>query len=176
MSLREIPAAELCINPMEMIAKDWWLVTAGSESRGYNTMTASWGHLGSLWWGEGHPSGRPTAVIYVRPQRYTKEFLDREAHFTLSVLPGNCRKALGYLGSRSGRDEDKVKTVGLTPVFDGETVWFAEARVVLVCKKLYWQDLDPSHFLDSGIEAHYPGRDYHRMYIGAISEAYQSEN
>ena len=176
MSLRDIPVSSLCLNPMEMIAKDWWLVTAGNEDRGYNTMTASWGHLGSLWRGEGHPGGRPTAVIFVRPQRYTKEFLDREAHFTLSVLPESYRKALGYLGTHSGREGDKVKTAGLTPVFDGESTWFAEARLVLVCKKLYQAPLVERGFIDPAlVEENYPQRDFHEVYIGEIVRALAEE-
>ena len=88
--MKEISVAELKINPMTMIAGEWMLVTAGSEERGYNTMTASGGHLGSMW---GHGGGLPTAVIYLRPQRYTTEFVDREEFFTLSVFPGEYKKA-----------------------------------------------------------------------------------
>ena len=81
--MKQIDVSELNINPMTLIAKEWMLLTAGDESRGYNTMTASWGHLGSIW---GHGGGLPTAVAYVRPQRYTKEFMDREELFTLSFF------------------------------------------------------------------------------------------
>ena len=112
--MKEISVSELQMNPMDMIAREWMLVTAGNAERGYNTMTASWGHLGSIW---GHGGGLPTAVVYLRPQRYTKEFVDREEYFTITVFPEQYRKALGYLGSHSGRDGDKVAAAGLTPVF-----------------------------------------------------------
>ena len=132
--MKEISISELQINPFELIGKDWMLVTAGCEERGYNTMTASWGHLGSIW---GHHGGSATAVIYVRPQRYTKEFVDREQYFTLCFFDQKYHNALGYLGSHSGRDGDKVAQVGMTPVFEDDTTYFAEAKLVLFCRKLY---------------------------------------
>lgn len=163
--MKEIPVSELQFNPMTMIGGQWWLITAGSAS-GYNTMTASWGHLGAIW-GQNH--GLPTAVIYIRPQRYTKEFVDREATFTLSVLPEKYRKALGILGTKSGRDGDKVAEAGLTPVFDGDSVYFEEAERVFVCRKLYHAPLKEEGFVDpSIIEMHYPDRDFHEVYIGEI--------
>lgn len=175
MSLREISIFDVQLNPMGTISRDWWLVTAGNQDRGYNTMTASWGHLGAIWRGD-NPGGRPTAAVYVRPQRYTRAFMDREAYFTLSVLPEAYRKALGYLGTHSGRDGDKVKAAGLTPVFDRESTWFAEARLVLVCKKLYQAPLVESGFVDrSLVEENYPERDFHQMYIGEIVQALVSE-
>lgn len=164
--MKEISVSELQFNPMTMIAKEWMLVTAGNEQRGYNTMTASWGHLGSIW---GHGGGLPTAVVYLRPQRYTKEFVDREELFTITVFPEECRKALGYLGSHSGRDGDKVAAAGLTPVFEGDYTYFAEAKLTLVCRKLYRAPIVPEGFLDKGIiDEYYPQRDFHDMYIGEI--------
>lgn len=165
--MRKIDVSQLQINPMELIAKQWMLVTAGDE-QGYNTMTASWGHLGSIW---GHGGGLPTSVIYVRPQRYTKEFVDREPLYTLCFFPEEYRKALGYLGSHSGRDEDKVAKVGLTPVFGDGYTYFAEAELVLVCRKLYRAPLVEDGFVDKGIVADcYPKKDFHDMYIGQIIE------
>ena len=164
--MKEISVSELQLNPMTMIAKDWMLVTAGNAQRGFNTMTASWGHLGSIW---GHGGGLPTAVVYLRPQRYTKEFVDREELFTITVFPEEYRKALGYLGSHSGRDGDKVAESGLTPVFEGEYTYFAEAKLTLVCRKLYRAPIVPEGFLDQSIiNAYYPQRDFHDMYIGEI--------
>lgn len=166
--MKEISVSELQMNPMDLIAKEWMLVTAGNESRGYNTMTASWGHLGAIW---GHGGGLPTAVIYLRPQRYTKEFVDREELFTLSVFPEEYKKALGYLGSHSGRDEDKVAAVGLNPVFGEDTTWFAEAKLVLVCRKLYHAPIKAEGFVDESIiDDCYPNRDFHEMYIGKIEK------
>ena len=164
--MKEIAVSELMLNPMTMIAKEWMLVTAGNRDRGYNTMTASWGHLGSIW---GHGGGLPTAVVYLRPQRYTKEFVDREELFTISVFPEQHKKDLGYLGVVSGRDKDKVAATNLTPVFDDDTTYFAQAKLVLVCRKLYQSTLQEDGFIDKSILAdHYPNRDLHDMYIGEI--------
>jgi len=163
--MKEIPVSQLSLNPMTKIAKEWMLITAGCQDRGYNTMTASWGHLGSIW---GSGGGMPTAVCYVRPQRYTKEFMDREVYYTLSFFPG-CKKELSYLGSHSGRDEDKVQTVGLHPVFGDGYTWFAEAELVLVCRKVYRAPILESGFVDRTVlENAYPERDFHDMYIGEI--------
>ena len=166
MSFQEIPVAQLQMNPMTLISKEWMLVTAGNETRGYNTMTASWGHLGAIW---GRNHSYPTSVIYVRPQRYTKEFVDREELFTISVFPEKYKKDLGYLGVVSGRDKDKVSATKLTPVFEDDTTYFEQAKLVLVCRKLYQSTLTEAGFLDRSILTdHYPNRDLHEMYIGEI--------
>lgn len=173
MSLQKIDISSLVCNPMDMIAHQWMLVTAGTQERGYNTMTASWGHLGSIW---GHGGGLPTSVIYIRPQRYTKEFVDREEYYSLSFFPEEYKKALGYLGSHSGRDEDKVAKMGLTPISDGRTTWFREANLVLVCRKLYRAPILEEGFLDRKLlDEAYPNRDFHDMYVGEIVEAYMEK-
>ena len=171
--MKEIPYSQLTMNPMTLIAKEWMLLTAGTKDRGYNTMTCSWGHLGSIW---GHSGGLPTSVCYVRPQRYTKEFVDREEYYTLSFFDPEYKKALGYLGSHSGRDEDKVAAAGLTPVFLDDTTTFAEAKLVLVCRKLYRAPLLEEGFVDKSVlEDCYPKRDLHDMYIGEITKVYVKE-
>ena len=144
------------------------LVTAGNVQNGYNTMTASWGHLGSIW---GHGNGGATCVIYVRPQRYTKAFVDREPVFTLTFFDESYRSALGYLGSHSGRDGDKVAHVGLTPVYSDDTTYFAEAKLVLICRKLYQAPLLEENFLSREVvERNYPKRDFHDLYIASIEK------
>lgn len=164
--MKEITAEELNINPVMEISDGWMLLTAGTEADGYNTMTCSWGHIGSIW---GHGRGSATAVCYVRPQRYTKEFVDREPLYTLCFFPEGYKKQLSYLGSHSGRDEDKVANAGLTPVFGDGFTYFAEAKLVLVCRKLYRAPLVEEGFLDKTIlDKHYPNRDLHDMYIGEI--------
>ena len=152
-------------NVFSAIGTQWMLITAGTGAH-CNTMTASWGGLGVLW-------GKNVATVYIRPQRYTYEFMENSGWFTLSFFGEEYRKALNLCGSRSGRDMDKIAACGFTVASGaGGAPYFAEAELVLVCKKLYWQDLDPAHFLDPDIDrANYPGRDYHRMYIGEIAEA-----
>ena len=164
--MKEISVQELQLNPMTLIAKRWMLITAGTEARGYNTMTASWGHLGSIW---GHGGGLPTSVIYVRPQRYTKQFVDREELYTLCFFPEEYHQVLALLGTRSGRDGDKVAAAGLTPVFGEGYTYFAEAELVLVCRKLYRAPILEEGFLDREVlEDCYPQRDFHDMYVGEI--------
>ncbi len=160
--MKEISVSELMLNPMTRISDEWMLITAGTEARGWNTMTASWGHLGSLW-------GHPTSVIYVRPQRYTKGFVDREEYYTLCFFPPEHHKALAYLGTHSGRDGDKVAATGLTPVSDERGTWFAEASLVLLCRKLYRAPLVEEGFLDPRVVgSHYPEKDFHDLYVGEI--------
>ena len=150
-------------NVFSLIGDQWMLITAGTEDK-CNTMTASWGGLGVLW-------GKPVATVYIRPQRYTLEFVEREDTFTLCFLGEEYRKALALCGSKSGRDVDKVKECGFTVTTAEGAPYFEEADLVLVCKKAYWQDMDPSHFLDGEIDSKwYPQKDYHRIFIGEILE------
>ncbi|OUN22098.1 flavin reductase [Flavonifractor sp. An82] len=150
-------------NVFSLIGDQWMLITAGKQDQ-YNTMTASWGGLGVLW-------GKPVATVYIRPQRYTLEFVEREDTFTLCFFGEQYRKALALCGSKSGRDVDKVKECGFTVATAEGAPYFEEADLVLVCKKAYWQDMDPTHFLDGEIDSKwYPEKDYHRIFIGEIVE------
>lgn len=168
--MKEIDVKDILLNPMDKIAHEWMLVTAGTMENGYNTMTASWGHLGSTW---GHGGGMPTSVVFIRPQRYTKEFVDREAYYTVSFFPAEYKNALRYLGTHSGRDEDKVAAAKLTPVQAGESVTFREASLTLVCRKLYRAPIVEEGFIDKAIiDDCYPKRDYHDMYVGEIVKAF----
>ena len=117
-------------NIFEMFDKQWALVTAGSMEH-YNTCTIGWGSFGTIW------GGKPTVTVYVHPARYTSEFLKENDLFTVSFFPESCKKALGYLGSHSGRNGDKVIAAGLTPVALGESVTYKEANLTFLCKKLY---------------------------------------
>lgn len=147
-------------NVFEMIGKEWMLITAGKESK-FNTMTASWGGLGVLW-------NAPVSFSFIRPSRYTYEFMEKETYYTLSILEPGHKKALQLCGSLSGRDTDKVAQAGLTPVFDAQAPYFEQARLVLVCRKLYTQDLNPERFLDPAIMGNYKDGDFHRIYVGEI--------
>lgn len=165
--LREIPLDRLQIDPITAIGNEWMLVTAGTQHSGYNTLTASWGHLGCLW-------NKPTAVAYIRPQRYTKQFIDREEYYTLSFFGPEQREALTYLGTHSGRDGDKVAAAGLTPVYGEGYTSFAQARLTLVCRKLYAAPLTQEGFVDRAVlDANYPARDLHTLYVGEIVKALQ---
>lgn len=165
MKLKEIKVEELNLSPFKTIGKEWLLITAGQEEK-VNTMTASWGGLGVIW-------SKNVATIYIRPQRYTKEFLDREDTFSLTVYDETYRSALNLLGTVSGRDEDKIKRSKLTTAFADGTPYFEEAKLVLICKKLYHAELKPENFDVHGIiDQCYPNKDFHTMYIGEIVKAY----
>lgn len=165
--LQKIDPKTLTTNPFTLIGDQWMLITAGTPEQ-CNTMTASWGGVGIMW-------GEPSATCYIRPQRYTKEFVDRNDYFTLCFFGEAYRKMLNFCGSTSGRDVDKIKECGLTvQTGAGNAPYFAEAELVLVCKKRYVQDMSPACFTDDTIDGtFYPQKDYHTLYIGQIVEAYQ---
>lgn len=161
MGFKEISAEELQFNPFTKIGKEWMLVTAGDENR-HNTMTASWGGVGVMW-------GKNVVSVYIRPQRYTKEFVDANDTFTLSFYDEAWKKALGICGSKSGRDCDKEAEAGLTPYYVDGTTAFEEADMILICKKQYHQDMAPEHFdVKENDEKWYPKKDYHTMYMAEI--------
>lgn len=160
---KEIPADQLEGNPFHMIGEEWMLITAEKEGK-VNTMTASWGGLGIMW-------GKKVAYMVIRPQRYTKEFVDFADTFSLSFYDNSYRKTLGYLGTASGRDEDKILKSGLTVVHENDIPYFAEAKTVLLCKKLFAQPYVPESFIDSKIPGDcYPANDYHTLYISEITK------
>jgi len=159
--LRAVDPRVIPDNAFKLIADDWMLITAGKIDS-FNTMTASWGALGELW-------HKKVCFCFVRPTRYTYEFMERSGVFTLSFFDEKYRAALDFCGKVSGRTYDKAQQTGLTPVTSEQGgVYFAQARLVLVCRKLYAGSLDPALFLATEIEANYPKKDYHRMYIGEI--------
>ena len=118
----------------EMFDKQWAVVTAGSMEH-YNCCTISWGSMGNIWGNSG--KSRSIVTVYVHPARYTGEFLKNSDIFTVSFYPENWKKALGYIGSHSGRDGNKVIAAGLTPVAFGQGVTYEEANLTFLCKKLY---------------------------------------
>ena len=161
MGFREVSAEELQFNPFTKIGKEWMLVTAGDEEK-HNTMTASWGGMGIMW-------GKNVVSVYIRPQRYTKEFVDANELFTLSFSDESYRKALNICGSKSGKDCDKEAEAGLTPYYTDGTTAFEEANMILVCKKQYHQDMSSEHFDEKENDSRcYPGKDYHTMYMAEI--------
>ena len=160
---KEVDINSLKFNPFEKIGKQWMLITAGNKES-FNTMTASWGGLGVLW-------RKNVAFTFVRPNRYTFDFCEREEYFTLSFFPEEFRDALSFCGTKSGRDYDKCKETGLAPVFDEKAPYFEQAETVLVCKKLYAQDLTEDCVVDK--ETVIPlntgeANPYHKLYVGDI--------
>ncbi|MGN0541895.1 MAG: flavin reductase [Acutalibacteraceae bacterium] len=162
--MKEINVRDIKESPVELIADGWGLVTAGNEEK-FNTMTVSWGALGEIW-------GKDAAFIFVRPQRYTYEFLEKEDIFTLSFYGAEYKEALRLCGSKSGRDIDKAAACGLTPVFTDGGVTFEQAKYTVVCRKMASQFIDPAGFEDAAIESNYAKKDYHKIYIGEILKVY----
>ncbi|MDO9545592.1 MAG: flavin reductase [Pelolinea sp.] len=162
--LQDIPVRDLKIKAFDLWDKDWLLLTSGDYSKGkFNAMTVAWGSIGNMW-------NLPFALVVVRPTRYTFEFINSYPSFSLCGFPEEYRKALNIMGTKSGRDSDKLSESGLTatksemiaaPVFE-------EAELVIECRKIYIEDFNPTHFIDDRIDKNYPNKDYHRMIFGEI--------
>ncbi len=152
--------------PFEMIGKDWMLISAEKDGI-VNTMTASWGGMGVIW-------NKNVAFVFIRPSRYTKEFIDNSEKFSLSFFDEGFRDKLTYLGRVSGRDENKIEKSGLTVAsFDG-VPGFSEAETTIVCKKLYAQDMAEASFISHEFfEKMFPVGDLHTMYIAEIESIHK---
>jgi flavin reductase (DIM6/NTAB) family NADH-FMN oxidoreductase RutF len=165
MSFVEIDILKENINPFSKIGKEWFLVTAGDIEK-FNTMTASWGFMGVMW-------NKNCAITVIRPQRYTKEFIDNSEYFTMSFFGEECRDALKFCGANSGRDCDKMEKTGLIPVKIENTVTFEQAEMVIVCKKLYAQEMTEDSFVVKSIsDANYQAGDFHIAYYGEVVKAF----
>ena len=154
------------VDAFHIFDKQWALVTAGTLNH-YNTMTISWGSLGTIWAPRG--AGRQIATIYIKPSRYTFQYLEKSDYYTISFFPEEKRKDLAYLGSHSGRDEDKLAATSLTPVEKSHgTIGFKEATLTLVCHKLYSDGFKREQIPAEIVAAYYEGEDPHHFYIGEI--------
>lgn len=149
-------------NLVKLIDDDWGLVCA-CDGEKWNGMTISWGGAGELW-------NRDVIFAFIRPQRYTKECMDKSDYFTVSFFDNDKKDALKICGSKSGRDCDKMTLAGLTPEFDGDAVYPKEARLVIKCKKIAVQKMDNAGFADKSIEQNYASGDYHYVYVGEIEK------
>lgn len=169
--LKQINICDLKENAVKLIRDDWALLTAADENKGScNPMTVSWGGIGELW-------GKDTATVYVRESRYTKTLIDKENYFSLCFFEPEFKKALSFCGSHSGRDCDKIKETGLTPVYDEKAPYFKEAKLVLICKKEACLYLDEKSFIDKEIMPKwYSDHDMHYIYFSEIEKVLISES
>lgn len=150
-------------NVFKKIGREWMLLTAGTMDS-FNTMTAGWGGFGVLW-------RINVCICFIRPSRYTYEFIEKSEYFTLSFFESKYKEMLTYMGTVSSRHEDKIKKSKITPAATKKgSIYFEEAELVFDCKKIYFEDISPDHFLDKNLMNNYPDKDYHRMYIGEIKE------
>ena len=163
----EIKPEEISDNPIQLIGKDWMLITSGDSSK-FNMMTASWGGIGNLW-------HEPVVFIFIRSSRHTYEFTEANSLFSLNFFSEDFRKVLNEMGKNSGRDIDKMNHAKLTDVEETigkeKVVYFQESKLVVIAEKLYHQDLKPENFVDKSIiKKNYKTADFHRMYVGKIKK------
>lgn len=167
--MKELNIKELSLNTYQTISKDWLALCAGNQDNGYNAMTIAWGSVGGLWERGSHSNQLPTFICYVRPGRYTKTFMDSNDYFTVNHFDSDYKRNLAILGSRSGRDGDKISQANLTVNSNHDYTYFNEANMVIVCKKLYAAPLQQEGFIDKDlVDFNYPKRDFHTMYVGEI--------
>jgi flavin reductase (DIM6/NTAB) family NADH-FMN oxidoreductase RutF len=165
-TLTKILPTEIPGNAIDMIANEWMLITAGDEET-YNTMTASWGTLGQLW-------GKNVSTCYIRPERFTYEFIEKNDCYTLCFFDEEYREALQYCGTKSGRDhldKNKAEVAGLTPACtENGSVYFKEASLVLECKKLYAEQFRPECFINDDVlkSIYDESKGIHKAYVGEI--------
>ena len=167
MGYQKTEIGQFALKPFEAIGEKWTLITAEKDGK-INTMTASWGGIGVLW-------SKNVVTVYIRPQRYTREFVEANDYFTFTLFDGH-KKALGVLGSKSGRDGDKIAEVGFHVETVGGQPTFREGKTAIVCKKLYAGRLKPENFIATGIiDSCYPTKDFHYVYIGEVVGIYENE-
>ncbi len=164
--LHKIAVEELTDNAVKLFHEDWCLVTAGEGDK-HNAMTIGWGEIGVLW-------RLPVVTVYIRPDRYTNEFMNSSKYFTVSAFSPEYRELLNYLGNVSGRDEDKIAKSELkTSKTDNGSLLNDDARLVIECEKIYAEDLSPENFTDEQLylDTYQRGDSTlptHRMYVGKI--------
>ncbi len=168
---KKIDPMDLSENIIKLIGKDWMLIGAGDGVKS-NAMTASWGAMG-------YYSNQCVATVYVRPERYTNDFMESSTHFTLTVLDENLKGAHSVFGKMSGRDCDKAELAGLTPIFtESGNPTFAQGRVVLECRKIFVQVMPEASFVDKDIYNKWYGTGHggdHILYMGVIENCWIRE-
>lgn len=161
---QDMPREEFQFEPFTSISSKWALLTSGDKEKA-NAMTIAWGSVGYLW-------NKDVATVYVRNSRYTKEFIDKTGYFTINFFPDEYKAALKYLGTVSGRNEDKIKMARLHLDYDGNIPYIDEATCILVCKVMFKQELDPENFYDASEKTKwYSDGDLHMMYVAEITKA-----
>ncbi len=164
MAFKEIKPSDIRENFIPAVRDEWMLISAGDE-KCHNMMTASWGFTGEMW-------GKDCAIAAIRPTRHTYTLTEQNDYFALCFM-GDNRECHKVCGSESGRDVDKVAKTGLTPIFDCGTMYFEEARLVLIVKKMYADTLKPECFTDKAADTKWYNNDYHKMYFGEIVKVLQ---
>jgi uncharacterized protein (DUF952 family)/flavin reductase (DIM6/NTAB) family NADH-FMN oxidoreductase RutF len=168
----QIPIEKFTARSHAIFDLQWFLLSCGDfEKNDFNSMTISWGGLGTMW-------GLPVALVAVRFSRYTFQFMERNDTFTLNTFPEKYREVLNNIGSRSGRVIDKTQIKEITAIASKivKAPSYLEADLVIECKKIYWNDINPAHFLDDRIIDKYLNRDFHRFYLGEVEGIFGTPN
>ena len=158
----------------DFFSRQWLLLTAGDVHSGdFNSMTVSWGFLGTMW-------NKPAVTLVVRPQRRTLEFLQKYDTFTCCAFPEEFRNDLAFLGKVSGKEDPaKLAKTSLTPV-PAENVdapAFAQASLVLEGRLKVIAPTAGKNFRDKKLaKEFYPNDDYHYVIIGEVVAIYEKEN
>ena len=159
--MKEINGKDLCqyINPMRMMDQDCAIAVA-SDGKETNGLTIGWAGFGTLW-------NKLMATVYVHKTRYSKHIFDGAEYFSICFLKPEYRKALGYFGRVSGRDEDKMANCGLQVITSDVAPYFEECRVVVLCRVMGKSDFDAAS-VDSGVMSWYQREGVHTQYYGEI--------
>ncbi len=162
----KISPSEFQSNYFNLWLDKWFVLTCGNN-KDFNSMTVSWGSMGVMW-------AKPFVQVVLRPQRHTLKFMEQYPTFTLCAFPEKYRESLTLLGSKSGKDSNKLNETEFTicPSSTVEAPSFNEAELVFECKKMYRQDMNPKNFLLDDIEKNYAKKDYHRIFFGEILSIY----
>ncbi len=154
---------EFNINPFKDIKQNYFLITAGSSTNNYNTMTANWATMGTIW-------NKPIINIFIRPQRYTFQFIESNKNFSICFFDNKYKPELEMCGKISGREINKAKKANFTPILEDDTIYFAEANIVIICSKIYSSDFEKLKIIDKDIEKFYEKNGMHRLYIAEIKK------
>jgi len=165
--MKEINPLEISLKVFDEIGKKGFLLTCGKEQN-HNSMTVGWASIGYLW-------RKPMAFVYVRPQRYTYEFMEKYNFFSINFFHKEYSDVLQLFGTKSGREIDKMHPQKITPLpYENKTIFYKEAETVFICRKVYIEDLKPENFVDKSFLNNYPLQDFHRIYYGEIEKAFVS--
>lgn len=169
--MKEINPEQLTDNVIDLIGRQWMLITAG-DAADYNMMTASWGGLGYLW-------NKPVATVYVRPERYTDKYINNTGRFTLMFFSQSMRPTLTAMGTKSGRDYDKMNEPSLTPLtLPSGQIAFQQARIIIECEVLYKDAMTADKFVDAKPLQSWYGQEkgnLHNIYIAEIKNVWTNQ-
>ncbi|WP_234122609.1 flavin reductase [Clostridium hydrogenum] len=167
---KQISPEDICDNVFTLVGKDLYAVTAGNEDNN-NSMVGSGGGFGLL-------LKKPTTWCFFRADRYTLELIQKDQTYTLSYFPNEYKEQMLFLGSKSGRDSEKMKEVELTSVeTPNGNMSFKEARLILECKLTAITTANPNDFYtqedkDFINEAYKEANVYRKLVFGEITHVW----